>query len=96
MGRAGDAETVALASAFVDVIWEMAKEYTRGRGFSSMSDTAAPAICSAVKLAVIRVTVNPTQTKRYQVGEYTETPAVFEGFTLAELAVLNAYRVRAL
>ncbi|KAB1942291.1 hypothetical protein [Brevibacterium linens] len=96
MGRAGDTEAVSLANAYIDVVWSMAHEYTRGRGFNDDGTEAAPSICSAVKLAVIRLTVNPTQTKRYAIGEYQETPTVFEGFTLAELAVLNCYRVRAL
>ncbi|RBP64139.1 hypothetical protein DFO66_10711 [Brevibacterium sanguinis] len=96
MNRADDAEAVTLASAYVDVIWEMAKEYTRGEGFSIDGLQAKPSVVSAVKLAVIRVAANPTQVKRFQVGEYSETPTVFEGFTLAELAVLNAYRKRAL
>lgn len=95
MGRAGDTEAVSLANAYIDVVWSMAAEYTRGRGFSDDGKEAAPSICSAVKLAVIRLTVNPTQTKRYAIGEYQETPTVFEGFNLAELAVLNTYRIRA-
>lgn len=96
MNRAGDTEVVSLASAYVDVVWEMAKEYTRGQGFSTDGEQAVASIVSAVKLAVIRLTQNPEQTKRYAVGEYQETPSVFEGFTIAELSVLNAYRVRAL
>jgi len=95
MNRAGDTESVSLASAYIDVVWSMAHEYTRGRGFNLEGDMAMPSICSAVKLAVIRITVNPTQTKRFQVGEYSETPSVFDGFNLAELAVLNTYRIRA-
>ncbi|MGM0700389.1 MAG: hypothetical protein ACQEVD_16205 [Actinomycetota bacterium] len=96
MGRAGDADAVSLANAYIDLVWSMAAEYTRDQGFSEDGNEAAPSICSAVKLAVIRLTVNPTQAKRYSIGEYQETPSVFEGFTLAELAVLNCYRVRAL
>lgn len=95
MNRAGDTEAVSLATAYIDVVWSMAQEYTRGKGFSADGEQAAPSICSAVKLAAIRITVNPTQTKRFQVGEYQETPSVFDGFNLAELAVLNTYRIRA-
>lgn len=95
MHRSGDTEAVSLASAYIDVVWSMAHEYTRGRGFNDDGTEAAPSICSAVKLAVIRLTVNPTQTKRFQVGEYQETPSVFDGFSLVELSALNTYRIRA-
>lgn len=95
MNRSGDTEAVSLASAYIDLVWSMAQEHTRGKGFSADGEQAAPSICSAVKLAVIRLTVNPTQTKRFQVGEYQETPTVFDGFSLAELSALNTYRIRA-
>lgn len=94
LGQGGNSS--ALAEAYLPMVWEMAREYTRGKGFNDDGTEAEPSIVAVVKLACVRIVSNPTQTKRYQVGEYSETPSLFQGWTVAELSVLNTYRVRAL
>ncbi|MDN5550872.1 MAG: hypothetical protein L0G54_09175 [Brevibacterium sp.] len=94
LGKGEDTTTVALAEAYVPIIWELARDYTRGVGFSQDGTEAEPVIVSVVKLATARIASNPTQVKRYQIGEYQETPSTFDGFTLAEQTALNTYRRR--
>lgn len=95
LGKGGDTGMSALAQVYVPMIWAMAQDYTRGNGFNEDGTEAETALVSVVKIACVRLVANPTQVKRYQVGEYSETPSLFQGWTVGELAVLNTYRVRA-
>lgn len=94
LGRGDDTELVALAGQHVLIVAAMARAYTRGQGFESDGEPKAD-VAAVITTATARMVVNPEQTKRYQVGDYSEAPAVFQGWTLAELFVLNSYRKRA-
>lgn len=94
LGRGDDSELVALADQALPIITAMVNAYTRGRGFTS--GQPADDLDAVITTATTRWVVNPDQNKREAIGgDYDVTPAVFEGFTLAELFVLNRYRKRA-
>lgn len=92
IGRGEDTTTTAAADAFIPIVWELARNHTRGVGFSDDGEEAEPVIVAVVKTATARLASNPTQVKRYQVGEYSEVPATFEGWTLSEQLALNSFR----
>jgi len=94
LGRADDAETLALAEVHVPVVCAFVKAYTRGRGFAE-DGTPSDDVAAVIVTATARLLTNPSQGGRYQVGEISETPAVLNGFTLPEVAVLHLYRRRA-
>lgn len=75
----------------------MAKRYTRGQGFSS-DGTPAPDIRAAIRTATARLHAHPGQV-RYTEARGPEPVAFYEGFsgwTTAEGACLDRWRVRAL
>lgn len=92
LGRGDDTDTVALADFHLPVVTAFVKSYTRGNGW--YVGTPNPEIEAVIMTAAARLVPNPEQTKRVQVGDYTETPAILDGFTLPELAVLHLYRRR--
>jgi len=92
VGRAGDADTIAQAEAHVPIVTLFVKAYVRGHGF--VDGLPNDDIKAVIKTATARLVVNPEQVKRYQTADYAETPAVLDGFTLPELAVLHLYRRR--
>ncbi|MCB0931656.1 MAG: hypothetical protein KDB71_07120 [Mycobacterium sp.] len=91
-GNIGDAVPAA-----VPLITAMAKAYTRGRGFDDDGDPSEE-IAAVITTASVRLAANTRQTDHAQtMGEFSETVrSFFNGWTLAELAVLNRYRVRAM
>lgn len=96
LGRAGDAEALELANAQLPVVEAFVYGYTRGRGFPAFGVAPAePVLQNVIVSAVGRLLANPDQVKQYQVGDYMERGAVLNGWTLAELAILNRYRRRA-
>ena len=92
LNASDDPEMIALAEAHLPIVTSMVKAYTRGNGF----DTFGPKedVKSVIITAAARLVVNPEQAIRVTIGDYSETKAVFNGFSLAELAVLNRYRRR--
>lgn len=97
LGKPDDPQTLALATEHVGIVSTFVRAYTRGNGFGMIDvftfepvDELAHVIISATG----RLTPNPEQLKRFQVADYGETPAVLNGFTLPELAVLHMYRRR--
>lgn len=88
-----DPEMIALAEAHLPIVTTFVKSYTRGQGFDQFGNPNKD-MESVIITAGARLVVNPEQAIRVQIGDYSETPAVFNGFTLAELAVLNRYRRR--
>jgi hypothetical protein len=86
-------ESTLLAHEHAVQMTSLVRGYTRGRGFTDWQceeDLAAVIISAAV-----RSYGNPSQTRRIEAGNYSELPALFDGWTLAELAVLHGYRRRA-
>lgn len=93
LGKPGDAATVDLAAAHIPVVKAFVKAYTRGQGFNEMG-VPNEDIEAVILTCAARTVINPEQMKRYQIADYSETPAVLDGFTLPELAVLHLYRRR--
>ena len=94
LGRPGDAALLALATVHLRSVTALVTAYTRGKGFTG----AEPAddLAEVIIAACARVVTNPSSTIEQAAGPFSNKPAVFNGWTLPELAVLNRYRKRAL
>ena len=90
VGRPGDADTTATASAQLPVVAEYVRGYTRGRGFEG-ERPAAP-LRAVIVAATARLATNPEQVTVFTTGDYSERPAILAGWTLTELGVLRRYR----
>ncbi|MGA4691902.1 hypothetical protein MX572_05960 [Rhodococcus pyridinivorans] len=75
----------------------LAYGYTRGSGFDVEGAPMHPDLEAVIATAAARLAANPEQvTKTVTVGPFNESRgAGFQGWSLAELAVLNRYRKRA-
>lgn len=93
LGRGNDSDVVALAGEHIPVVTAFIQAYTRGGGFTEAGDPNGP-ISAVIMTAAARLVPNPEQTKRTQLGDYSESPAILDGFTLPELAILHLYRRR--
>jgi hypothetical protein len=81
-----------IAELIVPLITSIAKSYTRGLGFDE-DDAPNAEIAAVITTASARLFANPEQLP-YDVGAVSMRGG-FNGFNLAELAVLNRYRKRA-
>lgn len=83
-------QALAMANGLVEA-------YTRGR-HKSPAGELRPGVSAVVVAVAARILANPEQIQvREQIGPYTMLRGPgFSGFTLAELAVLNRYRKRAI
>lgn len=90
----GKGDPAAQDVELVNTIVGFARGYTRDVGFTE--ETVRDDLAAVIVAAASRLVVNPEQVERYQLADYAETPVRFVGWTLAELAVLNRYRKRAL
>jgi hypothetical protein len=88
---------IALANAAVPLVTAFAKAYTRGRGFDRQFGPEEE-IAAVITTAAARFAGNTAQTVVSQSvdNRSTELRSFFTGWTLAELMVLNRYRVRAM
>lgn len=93
LGRGDDTNVVALAEEHLPVVTAFVQAYTRGGGFTESGDPNGP-LSAVIMTATARLVPNPEQAKRIQVADYSETPAILDGFTLPELAILHLYRRR--
>ena len=93
LGQPDDTQLVALAGEHVKAITAMAKAYTRDRGFAPQSGEPNDDIAAVIVTATARMVANPEQIA-YTAGSVTMQGG-FQGWSLAELAVLNRYRKRA-
>ncbi|MFV2143217.1 hypothetical protein [Isoptericola sp. G70] len=93
LGQGDDSGLVTLAGVHLPIVTAFIRAYTRGNGFDE-SGIPGPDIEAVITSATARLTVNPEQTKRMQIDDYSETPATLNGFTLPELAILHLYRRR--
>lgn len=91
------AETTAAVTSAITVASMAARAYTRGRGFATVEDTpkVADDVHSVIVMTAARILANPTNSRRIESGSFNAAPGIFEGWTLAELAILNRYRRRA-
>jgi hypothetical protein len=80
----------------IPIVTTMAKSYTRGRGFDG--DEPNEELAAVITTAAVRLLSNPRQLGvRDKVDNVErEYRSGFNGWTLAEQAVLNRYRVRAM
>ena len=92
LGRGDDAEVVSLAQAHLPVVTAFIHAYTRGHGF--VDGSPEPGIEAVLTAATARLTSNPSQSRQVQVADVMESPAILNGFTLPELAILHLYRRR--
>jgi predicted ATP-dependent serine protease len=95
LGRSGDAVTVALAEQHVPVVTVMVKAYVRDNGFDELGEPADD-LALVIVSSCARLVVNPEHTVSQEIGTFSIRQAVFNGWTLPELAVLHRYRKRAL
>lgn len=79
----------------ISVITVMAKAYTRGNGFDGGEPNDE--IAAVITTAAARLAANPEQIPvDNTAGPFSQSlRGAFQGWSLAELAVLNRYRVRA-
>ncbi|MEL4358393.1 MULTISPECIES: hypothetical protein [unclassified Luteococcus] len=94
LGRGDDPETVALAGQVLPIVTAMARAYTRDRGFVGPEPTED--VAAVLVTATARLMANPEQIRKTEtVGPFShQVDTGFTGWTLAELFVLNRYRVR--
>jgi hypothetical protein len=91
LGQGTDTTLVALAGQAVPIITAMARAYTRDRGFTGPEPDDQ--IAAVITTATARLVANPEQLPT-DVGSVSIRGG-FTGWTLAELFVLNRFRVRA-
>ncbi|MGB3303723.1 MAG: hypothetical protein WBA98_13635 [Gordonia sp. (in: high G+C Gram-positive bacteria)] len=92
LGQGDDTTLVALAGQHVTIVTAMARAYTRSEGFTD--DIPAPDIAAVITTATARLVTNPEQLQSETVGSYASRGG-FQGWSLAELFVLNRYRKKA-
>ncbi len=94
MGKADDAHVLDLAGQHLPVVTAMVKAYVRSRGFT---DTGEPAedLALVIIASTARLVTNPEHTIEQTVGQFSVRQAIFNGWTLPELAILHQYRKRA-
>ncbi len=92
LGRGDDPAVVALAGEHLPIVTAFVEAYTRGKGFTEGQPDGP--LAAVIMTAAARLVPNPEQAKRTQVADYSETPAILDGFTLPELAILHLYRRR--
>lgn len=94
IGKAGNARMIATAEAQIPTVATFVHGYTRGNGFDSSGRVQDLPLEAVIVSAAARLVVNPEQLWQYSVGDYSERPAVLQGWTLPEIAVLHRYRRR--
>ena len=92
MGQPDNPDLVAVIDQALETIYQLVSAYTRGNGFTG--GVPNPELRAVIRTATARLTANPEQVAS-TVGGVTVAGG-FNGWSLAELAVLNRYRKRAL
>lgn len=84
------------ASAVIDVVTALASAYTRGQGFTE--GEPGPDVRAVILSASARLIADTSQIMSEEaMGPFSVSyRAGFDGWSVAELAVLNRYRARAL
>ncbi|MDC8982554.1 hypothetical protein PR370_15810 [Mycobacterium marinum] len=88
--------TEASTTTVVELLTMLARSCTRGNGFDGAEPNTE--IAAVITLAAARLAANPSQFPNALAREKLtiDTRGGFVGWSLAELAVLNRYRVRAM
>ena len=94
LGRGDDTNLVALAGEHLPLITEMARVHTRGVGFDEL-DNPNDAIAAVITSATARLVNNPELLQSEQIGDYSARYTAFQGWSILERAVLDAYRRKA-
>lgn len=91
-----DFDTEDMAQLHIDTAMALIEGYTRGNHANARGELRK-GIESVILTVAARLQANPGQiTRRDQAGSFsTHRGPGFNGFTLAELAILNRYRKRA-
>ena len=92
LGQGDDAGIVALAGKVVPVVTELVRAYTRDRGFTAGEPNSN--IAAVIVTASARLVANPEQLATDTGSESIRNG--FNGWTLAERAALDRYRVKAM
>lgn len=94
LGKPDDAATLATAEQAIPIVTVMVKAYVRGRGDWEPNDELEAVIVTASA----RMVSNPGQLPiDLTTGAFGQSiRGAFQGWTLAELFVLNRYRKRAM
>jgi len=97
LGSPGNAGIEALAEAHLPIIEQLARGYTRGKGFTD--DGAEDDVAAVIVSAAARSVANPTRIASSIVGgiqtQYGGS-GTFTGWTILERAVLDRYRKKAM
>lgn len=83
-----DPALVTLAGQHAAIVTAMARNYTRGNGFNG--STPRDDLAAVITVATARLVANPEQLQS-QIGSVAMRGG-FQGWSLCELFVLNAYR----
>lgn len=94
LGRGDDAPFISLAGEHLPIVIAMVRGYTRGAGFDGTGNVTED-LAAVITTATARLATNPEGVRQYSLADYSESRAVFQGWTLAETFVLNRYRKRA-
>jgi len=94
LGRGQESTFLALAEQHLPIVTAFVRAYTRGNGFDQVTGDPVDDVAAVITTATARLVSNPTNRGPSAVGAFSETPGVFNGFTLPELAVLHLYRKR--
>jgi hypothetical protein len=95
-GDSGQTVDASAGAAALAAVSQMAQAYTRGVGWTA--GVPNPDISTVILLATARLLANPTQLLTDQtLGPSSASyRSAFQGWTVAELATLDRYRIRAL
>lgn len=94
LGASPEGQDVAQVEAAITTAQAMVRGYTRGRGFTPMGGPDDQ-IAAVIVSCAARLYRNPTLDGQQTAGPFAQSPGVFNGWTLPELAILNNYRVTA-
>lgn len=92
LGSGDDPGFVTLCGQHAAIVTALARSYCRGGGFTP--DGPREDVAAVITTASARMVANPEQST-IQAGEVSGRDRGFQGWNLAELAVLNRYRGRA-
>ncbi len=94
LGKPEDPTTLTRAQAQLPFVTATVRAYTRDRGFDDVGNMDR-AIALVVVASTARLVGNPEHNIERSVGAFSEKAAIFNGWTLPELAVLHRSRKRA-
>lgn len=94
LGQQAEAGGDPQVQTHLDSTTQMVRAYVRDRGF--VNGIPGDDIAAVIVSATARAVRNPSQDTWQRAGSFSHRPGLFDGWTLAEYAVLHRYRRRAL